>query len=122
MSDDTSASGYDGAEVDASDPDVLFSVLADARRRCTLYCLSSYGSPMSLPDVADEVVCWERNADLSEVPPETVKRVYMSLYHTHVPLLVDAGLVAYDQETDSLALRSGFEYVEPHLQIIDESL
>ncbi len=122
MPEDATASGHGGVEVDATDPDVLFSVLADARRRCVLYCLHTYDTPMSLPDIADEVACWERNTDLSEVSPEVVKRIYMSLYHTHVPLLVDAGIVTYDQDSDCLTLRPAFEHVEPHLQAIDESL
>lgn len=122
MSDDASASDENTREAGSVEPDELFTLLADGRRRCVLYCLQTYGSPMGLPDLADEVAAWERDTSLEGVSADAVKHVYMSLYHTHIPLLTDAGIVGYDQETDAVALRDGFETVRPHLDRIDESL
>jgi hypothetical protein len=61
---------------------------------------------ISLPDVADEVATDEGNVRIVEVDPDAVLDIYLSLYHDHVPRLVDAGLVEYDQERDLVALRT----------------
>lgn len=84
-------------------PDALFGALADFRRRNALTTLLAHGE-LPLPDLADEVTVAERDRPLSDVDPETVLDVYLSLYHTHVPKLADAGLVAYDQERDFVSL------------------
>lgn len=55
---------------------------------------------MSLPDLADECVVIEHNCHLDDIPAKTVKRMYMSLYHCHIPKLVEEGVLEYDQERD----------------------
>lgn len=84
--------------------DDLFDVLSHHRRRYVIECLIRYGSPMTLPDLADECVVMEHQRAFDSIPAETVKRMYMSLYHTHIPKLVECGAVEYDQESDSVAL------------------
>jgi hypothetical protein len=89
------------ANISSDDP---FGVLSHHRRRYIIECLTLYGSPMTLPDLADECVMMEHQCAINEIPAETVKRMYMSLYHTHIPKLVEADVVEYDQESDSVAL------------------
>lgn len=84
--------------------DELFDVLSHHRRRYVIECLIRYGSPMTLPDLADECVVMEHQRAFDSIPAETVKQMYMSLYHTHIPELVECGAVEYDQESDSVAL------------------
>jgi len=83
--------------------DSLFDALGNFRRRCTLAALLAHGD-LPLADLADEVTVEERGRPLSSVDADTVLEVYLSLYHTHVPKLSDAGLVAYDQQRDLVAL------------------
>lgn len=83
--------------------DALFDLFAEFRRRTAYRTLLSHGE-LSLPDLADEVAIAERGDALPEIDPDTVLEVYLSLYHTHVPKLADAGLVAYDQDSDYLTL------------------
>ncbi len=77
----------------------VFSALANPRRRRALHYLERHRE-LSLATLADEVAECEAGVPLREVDEETVKAVYLSLYHTHVPKLEDAGVVAYDQERD----------------------
>lgn len=84
--------------------DNLFDVLSDERRRFALHCLKKHGTPLSLADLAEEVVALENDAPMTEIPREDVKETYMSLYHTHVPKMKAAGLLHYDQDTDSVVL------------------
>lgn len=84
--------------------EVLFDVLSDARRRFVLACLQEYATPMALGDVADELATWEHDAEITDIPAEEVRSIYVSLYHLHVPKMADAGLVEYSQERDAVAL------------------
>jgi hypothetical protein len=95
----------------------LFDVLSHHRRRYVVECLIRYGSPMTLPDLADECVMMEHQRAVDSVPAETVKRMYMSLYHTHIPKLVDSDAVEYDQESDSVALCPNAGQLEAYLTL-----
>lgn len=81
-----------------------FDVLGHHRRRYALQCLREYENPMALADLADEVAVREYDAPLPEIDAETVKEVYVSLYHAHIPKLADADHVLYYQGRDSVAL------------------
>ncbi|WP_254862069.1 DUF7344 domain-containing protein [Halovivax gelatinilyticus] len=80
--------------------DDALALLSNHRRRRTLMTVLDHGEPLTLPDVADEVAIDEHDRPLTEISPETVTNVYISIYHDHLPRLVDAGLVTYDQERD----------------------
>lgn len=90
--------------------DDLFDVLSHHRRRYVIECLIRYGSPMTLPDLADECVVMEHQRAFDSIPAETVQRMYMSLYHTHIPKLVECGAIEYDQESDSVALEDAAQF------------
>jgi DNA-binding transcriptional ArsR family regulator len=79
--------------------DTLLQALANERRRQVLSVLRTHSS-LSLPDLADETVASERGKSLVDVPSDVVYNVYMELYHRHVPKLVEADLVRYEQERD----------------------
>lgn len=83
--------------------DALLDLLANFRRRQALVTLVRHDD-LSLPDLADEVAVAERDDLLSNIDPDDVLGVYLSLYHTHVPKLTAAGLVEYDQRDDYVAL------------------
>lgn len=82
--------------------DTLLELLANDRRRCALRTLLVY-EELTLPDLADEVSVEQEQQALSDIDPKTVLQTYLSLYHTHVPRLTDAGLAVYDQEHDLVA-------------------
>jgi hypothetical protein len=82
-----------------SDLGPVFHALADRRRRTALAWLQEH-HVVSLPDLAEIVAEDELGEDVTEISGERVREIYLSLYHTHVPLLTDAKLVRYDQEED----------------------
>jgi len=95
---------------DADEPDAaaetlddVFSLLADQRRRLLLSVMRSYGEEVTLPDAAEEVAARETGDTVRNISAEHVTEVYLSLYHDHLPRLVDAGLLEYDQERDLVA-------------------
>ena len=80
--------------------DEALQTLAHHRRRLTLAVIREHDEAVSLPDVADEVAVREHGRPLPELSAETVAEIYISIYHDHLPRLVDIGLIAYDQERD----------------------
>lgn len=92
-----------GEESEQPSPDRVIRLLADERRRFALRCLLEHDA-LPLADLADEVAVRERGEPIGEIPAEDVKNVYMSLYHSHVPKLVEADVVAYDQDTDAVVV------------------
>jgi DNA-binding transcriptional ArsR family regulator len=95
--------------------DALFDLLADLRRREAILALLDHEA-LSLPDLADEVAVAERDEPLTSIDADDVLRVYLSLYHTHVPKLAHEGLVDYDQDDDYVALTDAGRAVEPKIR------
>jgi hypothetical protein len=95
-------------EQDTLTQDVVFDLLSNPRRRYVLYYLSEVDEPIQLRDLADQVSSWENEIPVDELSNQQRKRVYVSLYQTHIPKLEDAGVVSYDSESGyvSLAERS----------------
>lgn len=114
--DDPSDRGGDQLSTDA-----VFRLLADRRRRYAISVLRRHGATMSLADLADEVAVKEHAAPITEIPADDVKRIYMSLYHSHVPRLEDFGVVDYRQESDRLTLSGDVSAFEPYLELAAES-
>lgn len=102
----------DGGIVSATDPDSdadsasldrLFRALADTRRRTVLDVLSHQLSPIHTETLARELGARERDIPESEVPTDTVDEILVDLTHVHLPHLVDAGLIAYDTDEQTVA-------------------
>lgn len=90
----------DGREPSPETVDEAFSILASHRRRLLLEVMATYGEELTLPDAAEEVAVRETGRQVTALSAETVADIYISLYHDHLPRLVDAGLLRYDQERD----------------------
>ncbi|ELY98792.1 DUF7344 domain-containing protein [Natrialba asiatica] len=91
------------ARDDLTDPtaiDDAFDLLANQRRRLFLEVMTTYEDDLTLPDVAEEVAVRETDTAVAELSADRVAETYISLYHDHLPRLVDAGLIEYDQERD----------------------
>lgn len=71
-------------DADAATTNAFFRALAAERRRRALRWLAA-NDPVPLPVLAGA---------LADSPPDDRDRVRLDLYHRHLPLLVEAGLVA----------------------------
>jgi hypothetical protein len=80
-----------------------FRLLAHAYRRHTIEILAEH-TTLSLADLAELVAEREADAGLVDIPAERVRDLYLELYHVHVPKLVDAHVLQYDQESDVVSL------------------
>ncbi|SEW22180.1 DUF7344 domain-containing protein [Natrinema salifodinae] len=93
----------DDRDASAETLDDAFALLANQRRRLLLEVMRTYDEELTLPDAAEEVAIRETGHNVTNISPEHVTEVYLSLYHDHLPRLVDAGLLEYDQERDLVA-------------------
>jgi hypothetical protein len=81
--------------------DDRLSLLSSHYRRYLLYGLSKYTTPVSLAVLTDTVTGLEHGTPVEQYRDERL-RIYTSLYHNHLPRLVDAGVVQYNQSEDTV--------------------
>lgn len=98
-------------EDDADLQDTLYDVLADARRRAALRYLNARGTPVSTGDLAAEVAAGEHGVAADAVTDDQRAEMDVVLRHVHLPKLHEAGIVAWDAETDRVALTRLLEEV-----------
>lgn len=79
--------------------EVVFDLLNSPRRRFVIHFLSTQQESIQLQSLADQVAAWEDGVPVDELTAEQKKRIYVSLYQTHVPKLVKVGLITFDKET-----------------------
>jgi hypothetical protein len=102
--------------------DTVFDILSNSRRRCVLYYLRQESEPIQLTELAEHVAAWENETDIESMGKQERKRVYVSLYQTHIPKLADTGLVEYDKEAGTVALTErGFD-MDKHLSESDDNI
>ncbi|WP_332099093.1 DUF7344 domain-containing protein [Halalkalicoccus salilacus] len=77
--------------------------LAYPRRRHVLDRLLAHGGRMELSELADEIAAVEHTAT-DEVPNGQAKLVRLDLHHSHVPKLVNAGVLEYESESGLIEL------------------
>ncbi len=76
--------------------ELLSRIFADSRRRILLRKLQSCDEPVELDQVAVWVAAEEFDTTPESIVGERFERVLVSLYHSHLPILSEAGLVEAD--------------------------
>lgn len=93
-----------GGEVSRAE---LFDSLCNVRRLYILDYLSERGPTAELGTLVEHVAATEYEKDASAVSRSERRRVYVSLYQTHLPKLEEQGLVEWDRETNRITLVAG---------------
>jgi len=96
--------------------DDVFEILSSPRRRYLLYHLRKEGGPIELVELAEHVAAWENDVDREGLTAQERKRVYVSLYQTHVPKLDEAGIVDYDPDSGMVELTRRAELLDDYLE------
>lgn len=99
-------------EPDSERVSAVLDCLADKRRRYVIRSLRDDGR-MSLTDLAEVVAMREREEPTGEPPAESIKPIYVSLYHNHVPKLEAADLVEYSPSRETVAPGEAMENAIP---------
>jgi hypothetical protein len=107
-------------------PDVLeldptYEALGHSRRRYLCYTLFE-DAAWSLTDLATKVAAWESDVPEHEVSADDREAVYVSLYHVHVPKLVDVGVIEFDETDETITKGSTAGRVLAALEGVGASL
>ncbi|MFC3476427.1 DUF7344 domain-containing protein [Halobacterium litoreum] len=98
----------------------VYDLLSNARRRFVISYLRERDEPVELSDLSREVAAWENETAVENLTDQQVKRVYVSLYQTHVPKLDDSGIVDYDQDSGEVRLTSSVAELDTYLPERDD--
>ena len=101
--------------------DHVHEALGHPRRRYLCYTLLER-TEWSLTDLATKIAAWEDDVPEHEVGDDQRTAVYVSLYHTHVPNLVEREVVSYDPETETLSTAANAQQVLSALEGMGASL
>jgi len=102
--------------------DDVFELLSSPRRRYVLYHLRETKDPIELTTLAEQVAAWENETSVEEITEQERKRVYVSLYQTHIPRLDEAGVVSYDKDTGMVMLQPDADAIDTYLKSSDDDL
>jgi len=97
------------------DPDIVFDIVSNSRRRRVLLSVSRLQSEITAGDLAVEIAAIENRIDPSEVRSDERTSIYVSLIQRHLSTLDEAGAIDYDARsktvTDTDATEPLAEYV-----------
>lgn len=82
------------------DPSTLHDLLRSQRRRDVIEYLTHNDTPTTVGELAQHVASLEYSKPPEELGAQERKRVYVSLYQSHLPALSDAGVVDFDKTFD----------------------
>ena len=84
----------------AREPDEVFAALSHPRRRYLLYAVANHEGGETLATLAAEIAAREGDKPIDEVTDDERKLVHISLHHSHVPKLVDLGVISHHEKDD----------------------
>ena len=96
--------------------DLVFEILSSARRRRLLYHLYNRNGVATLRELAYDVAVDETGEPVED---EVEKRLYISLYQTHIPKLEDAGIIEYDSDTREVKMTKQIHKIQNVLESED---
>lgn len=97
--------------------DRIFGLLSVARRRDVLTYVDENGGETTLSEVAEYIAAKENDIAVSQLTSTQRKRVYIGLYHCHLPKLDDANVIEYNQARGTIELRAEADQLFPHLSL-----
>lgn len=101
--------------------DHVYEALGHPRRRYLCYTLLEE-TEWSLADLATKIVSWENDIPEQEVTENQQERVYVSLYHSHVPKLADEGVITFDDVDETVTPAENAEQTLAALEGMGASL
>lgn len=101
--------------------DTVFELLSSPRRRFILYHLRRHGGEATIDELTTEIAAWENDLPPEELSRQDEKRVYVSLYQTHIPKFEDEGVIEYDSEEGLVRLTRRAGELDPYLETEERS-
>ena len=113
-----SESGKSSAGGELSE-DLIFDLLSAGRRRAVLRHLEHELGEVTFSELTEAVAIEEGLP--ADGTPDDYKKVYVSLYQTHVPKLEQAGVLRYDRDENTVSLTQEADPVLAYLNFTPPS-
>lgn len=100
--------------------DRIFETLSNPRRRETIRYLRRNDSEETvlIRTLAEQIAAWENDISAVDVTYKQRKRVYTSLYQSHLPKLHRDGFIEYDADRGTIKLTPQAEQLDTYLEIV----
>jgi len=98
--------------------DSMFDACHHQHRRIVLAILDAERRSLTLNDLAQTVLEYNRRASPTEVSGDVLSETRLSLHHVHLPKLASNELVTYDPDQRLVEPTEQFEQVQPTLATI----
>lgn len=98
-----------------------FQLLKNSRRRQIIDYLLEHEGPTTRSELAEIVAANENDIPVSELGSDQRKRVYVSMYQTHLPTLGDADVIQYDPNRGTVAVGPNLPELVPYLRTSDDA-
>ncbi|NHX35159.1 hypothetical protein G9C84_01620 [Halolamina sp. R1-12] len=98
--------------------DRVFELLSNRRRRLVLYYLRNEEDEATVRELASEIAAWENGVEEAAVTYKQRKRVYTSLYQSHLPKMDEYGVVEYEQNRGEVRLTEEGETLDAYLEVV----
>lgn len=92
--------------------ETIFRLLSDDRRRHLLDYLGEKVGAVAISDAAEQIALVE--GDLSR---DRFERIVTGLYHVHLPVLAQTGVVRYDLEAETIERLAPADDLTPYLTL-----
>lgn len=93
----------------------VFEVLCNRRRRRVVAYLQECGGKATAGELAEVIAAAEEGIPVDRVSSAERKRVYVSLYQNHLPVMDDASVVDYDADRKTVRLLATHSDLDPYL-------
>jgi hypothetical protein len=93
-----------GSESDVLTSDDIFEILSNHRRRMVLHYLQEQEDSVEVKQLAEAVAAMENGIEIEDLTSQQRKRVYVSLYQTHLPKMAEMSLIEYDRDEGTVQL------------------
>lgn len=95
--------------------DEVFEILSNHRRRMVLYYLRQNGEFLTVNELAEKIAATENEVPVDELTSQQRKRVYVSLYQTHLPKMAQTNVIDYDEDEGVVRLTDRSNSVDRYL-------
>lgn len=117
--DDRTGSDLDDPEHISTDE--VFALLSNERRRRVLRFLSENGGEIKLRELATTIAAEENGVEPVEVTYKQRKRLYTSLYQSHLPRMERSGVIRHDRNSGLVTLTPVADDFDAYLEVVGEN-
>lgn len=99
----------------------VFTLLSNSRRLAVLRYLADEAASVSMKELTNYIASRENDIRVEHLESQQYKRVYVSLYQTHIPHLDEAGVLVHDEADDVIELLPDARATEQLYEHLDVS-